>query len=411
MSICINDEYILITQLSYNTLHRTEGYLVAEVTDFCEQTYNPTKYKVNVGELINTVHEDAFNPGALLLVVIANPDTAYPNSKLLQVYSNGSQKLIAGTNTNAPRTENSFSWISAFYQLSKTSILIADAKLRCIRFVDITSGVTSPYSGECSQYSTLPSSTIKVKDGPVNKATFSQPNHLYQPRQMPNIILVVDRDRVREIKLDNQSIQTRLAYDQPITGIIKRENSYLLATSEDIKVYDEHWNFKEVLVGAWMTRLDTPIPETDSSNIPFATGTGTVIMNGKAKIRGYDFQMVDLGADMVMLYFDVDSCPWCSLERLPDDVKAVAVFSATEKSLIFMLYDGLTLNDVLSIYPKTMAHSINDNIYFSTTVASSNPTYCSLLKRLKIFGEYDFLLCHTIMICMRVSLNSSDLTR
>ena len=98
--------------------------------------------------------------------------------------------------------------------------------------------------------------------------------------------------------------------------------------------------------------------------------------------------MVDLGSAMVMLYFDINACPGCILKKLPKDQRAAAVLSITSKSLVFMLYDDISDNDVLSNYPITMASLKGKLIYFSTQDASVSPTFCSLLKTANIIGKY-----------------------
>ena len=141
--------YVDIIDQKYN-IFRAYGYLLANVEDFCRQKNNSTTYEVNVGDIINTIQEDIYNPGALLAVVISSSKTSKPNSRLLRIYRNGDKEWVAGVSVNWVDNYHSFPWISSFFQLSRTIILIADSKLRCIRSVETSSGEVHTYSGNCS---------------------------------------------------------------------------------------------------------------------------------------------------------------------------------------------------------------------------------------------------------------------
>ena len=367
--------------------YSVDGFLLANVTNFCEQ--NSKACDLKVGEIINTIQEDSFNPGAILAVVIMNSKTSMPNSRLLRLHSNGKREWVAGTSLQNVNAKQSFLWISSFLQHNRTTMLIADSKLRCIRSIDMSSGDVNTYSGDCSYQHMFESVKMKskVKDGSPHEATYSQPNELYQQPSLSNKILVCDYHRVREIDLASQYTQTKFTFNVKIQSIVKKEENYLVAFYERIALYDQHWSYIRELVGRWITRLDV-FPVTSSSRTPIFYYTGTVNFGDEASISGWDFQIVDLGDDLIILYLNVDPCPFCSLNYPPDNARAVAVYSLTEGALVFMLYDGLSDTDVLSIYPKTAVFSNGKNrIYFSTDDARSDPSFCSLIKTLYVTGS------------------------
>ena len=85
--------YVDIIDQKYN-IFRAYGYLLANVEDFCRQKNNSTTYEVNVGDIINTIQEDIYNPGALLAVVISSSKTSKPNSRLLRIHRNGDREWV-----------------------------------------------------------------------------------------------------------------------------------------------------------------------------------------------------------------------------------------------------------------------------------------------------------------------------
>ena len=146
----------------------TYGYLLANVEEFCRQKNYSTTYEVNVGDIINTIQEDIYNPGALLAVVISNSKTSKPNSRLLRIHRNGDKEWVAGVLINLVDNYHSFPWISSFFQLSRTIILIEDSKLRCIPSVETSSGEVHTFSSNCSnQHPSTDVPLRKVKNGPI----------------------------------------------------------------------------------------------------------------------------------------------------------------------------------------------------------------------------------------------------
>ena len=370
---------------------------MANVEDFCQQKNYSTTYEVNVGDIINTIQEDIYNPGALLAVVISNSKTSKPNSRLLRIHRNGDKEWVAGVSINWVDNYHSFPWISSFFQLSRTIILIADSKLRCIRSVETLSGEVHIYSGNCSNHH--PSTDVllrKVKNGPIRNATYSQPDELYQPYSGSGRLLITDYNRIRELDLRDQNIYTLLSLSTQINGLIKKGDIYLVALNDAIHIYSDSWNFREKLVSKVIPRQDfQPVdnwqdirPLKDSNYIPSPDLTYQLFIKEKLNVHTLGgYQMVDLEGDMVMLYFNIDTYPKCSLVKFQDDRRAVALISVETKSLVFMLYDGNSDNDILSTYPKTMSSSKGGQIYFSTQDASNSPTYCSLLKAVNIIGK------------------------
>ena len=370
---------------------------MANVEDFCQQKNYSTTYEVNVGDIINTIQEDIYNPGALLAVVISNSKTSKPNSRLLRIHRNGDREWVAGVPIHGAVNYYSFPWISSFFQLSRTIILIADSKLRCIRSVDTSSGDVHIYSGNCSNQH--PSTDVllrKVKNGPIQNATFSQPDELYQPYPGSGRLLITDYNRIRELDLRDQNIYTLLSLSTQINSLIKKGDIYLVAFSDAVHIYSDSWNFREELVSQVIPRQDfQPVDNWHNLqplDLPFAVQPDLIYrlyVEGRVNVYTFgSYQMVDLEGDMVMLYFDIDTCPVCKLMKLPKDHRAAAVLSISSKSLVFMLYDGSSDNDILSIYPITMASPKGNLIYFSTQDASVSPTFCSLLKTVNIAGKY-----------------------
>ena len=382
----------MISHLQY--FYSANGFLIANIRDFCEQNQTSSAaYDLNVGDIINTIQEDSFNPGSILAVVISNSKTSSPNSQLLRLHSTGNRELIAGTSIHNFRVKHSFLWISSFLQLNRTTILIADSQMRCIRSVNTISKDVHKYSGDCSHHHNFESlkSTSDLEDGPVDRATYSQPNDLYQPSSIQRKILVSDNDRVREIDFVRQYTKTKIVFSQKIQGLIQKGDSYLAAFVNCINIYDQRWSFREQLLKGWIARLDlSPDFNLPTTRPHIYSDRGTGMIYRKAGIQCFNFQMVDLGADLLMLYLTVDpGCRTCYRTFASGDARAVAVYSITQKSLVFMLYNGpIEYEDILSIYPKTAAVSIDNNmIYFSTDDAKSGPTYCSLLKKLDVTGR------------------------
>ena len=370
---------------------------MANVEDICPQRNNLTTYEVNFGDIINTIQEDIYNPGALLAVVISNSKTSKPNSRLLRIHRNGDREWVAGVPINRAYNYHSFPWISSFFQLSRTIILIADSKLRCICSVDTSSGDVHIYSGNCStQHPSTDVLLRKVKNGPIRNATFSQPDKLYQPYPVSGRVLITDYNRIRELDLRDQNIYTLLSLSTQINSLIKKGDTYLVAISDAIHIYSDSWNFREELISKVIPRQDfQPVDnwhDLQPLDSPFVLQPDLIYslyVEGRVNVYTFGgYQMVDLEGDMVMLYFDIDTCPGCKLKKLPKDQRAAAVLSITSKSLVFMLYDGSSDNDILSIYPKTMASPKGNLIYFSTQDASVSPTFCSLLKTVNIVGKY-----------------------
>lgn len=252
-------------------------------------------------------------------------------------------------------------------------------KLGCIRSVQLSTGYVSTYSGNCKYRTTQkPKTFITVQDGPIANATFSQPNYLYQPPNTHGVLLVSDNEKIRALDyLPAGSVRTLISLHERIRGLVWKRKQYFVALKHKIQVYDECWIIQEDAVSRWITRLDLiPI------RMSYRQNNLNNFFDGSVQTGGYDFQIFDFDEDHIILYFNREPCLTCRFYLYPPaDYRAVALFSVTNMSVVIMLYDSHSYDDLGIRYPTAMTSSKGDSILFSVNDPFSDPVYCSLVKK------------------------------
>ena len=284
---------------------------------------------------------------------------------------------MAGTPLGEFDSANSFRWISAVLQINQTAALLADSELGCIRLANFNTGELRPYSGKCKDTRRRP--RTQVRDGPIDTATFSQPNMFYQTPYIAGEIVILDNQWVRSLNLEIQVVKTLQALSKRVNSIIYRPNSFIVAqNNKHLSVYDENWNFQKTLPQLTLSAL-------------------TAALNGSSPFDynscKYNFKFDDLNDHILLLALKIHCEYWSNFgQEFPTPAavtRAVGMFRISNFSLAFMLYIDDSQYNLLDDYPKTMAISKNRGLILNTNNANgSATTYCSLTKTLVIYGKH-----------------------
>ena len=356
---------------------------IGDLEDFCQS--DPTKKNddINKINLINFISEDEHYPGSLLVAV-----TRYikrkPNSQLLRIHSNGSNELLAGTRNTRTDPVRSLTSISSFVQLNRTSMVIVDNLMNCIRLLHTPTKDVATISGKCfidngDEIHLL--RPCQLIDGDVQSSRYCNISSVSHLPGKSSSVLLPDGNTVRELNIDNQTVKTVFTHSTKstrINEIIWREDFLLLSSNQGLDAYYQNWTFKEHLTLLW---------------IPTLTG------QYYSQIK--EFHMSDLSKELIALTFItevMDNVIISDGYAQYVEYEIAVLYSLSKKTAIAILYDENTLDSLLPVYPSYLVASQSVTIYVSTGTSWKTRHYCSMLKTLAVKSELHGLLTMTGII-------------
>ena len=352
---------------------------IGDLEDFCQSDHTKKNDDINKINLINFISEDEHYPGSLLVAV-----TRYikrkPNSQLLRIHSNGSNELLAGTRNTRTDPVRSLTSISSFVQLNRTSMVIVDNLMNCIRLLHTPTKDVATISGKCfidngdEIHLLRPCQSI---DGDIQSSRYCNISSVSQLPGKRSSVLLPDGNTVRELNIDNQTVKTVFTHSTKntrINEIIWREDFLLLSSNQGLDAYYQNWTFKEHLTLLWIPTL-----------------------TGQYYSQIMEFHMSDLSRDLIALTFITEVMDYSGYPHYVE-YKIAVLYSLSKKTAIAILYDENTLDSLLPVYPSYLVASPLGTIYVSTGTSWKTRHYCSMLKTLAVKSELHGLLTMTVII-------------
>ena len=356
----------------------TTEKLVGEIQDFCD--YDLEKINSSIQATgINFVTEDKYLNDCLLVGVkglIRNNKTLQTglleNSWLQRTCNDGTTQWLAGTKDETGNVNKSFSYIRSVLQLNHSHMLIGDKSMKCIRILDELSGVVSTFSGKCStKLGGSLWSLNKAIDGGIASAEYDTVTQLYHSPNKPQVILVVDRNKIREMNLNSGVVSTIFTHKKSrrIEDVIWQNDTFLLCLFSTLEAYYSNWTFKEQVFEKKISTL-----------------------YGKDYTGIDNLHISSLSEDLLLLSFVhkvfKNDSRLGYLRASYDQYRSSVLYSMSKRTSFIILYDPASADSALGTSPSSIritASSLTLKLYFSST-RMNKQTYCSSLKMLPIKG-------------------------
>ena len=348
---------------------RTEK-VIGELHHFCHHDQEELHFPFHLYlPSIDFIIEDQYKDGCMLMTVKGYKKVKeyglLERSLLFRTCSNGTAQWLTGPKNNSTYLAPQFLEISSVLQLNQSHMLIGDNGTKCFHVLDEISGIISTFSGKCS---TEPGSKQDTSmDGGFSSAEYVSIGQLYQSPTEPHNVLVLDRNNVRKLNLNDRFVKTVFTHKNrdPLRGIIWKNDIVLLSSNDTIEAYYSNWTFKEHII---------------QNIIP--------TLKGKHYTGFHSLHMNSLTDDLIFLSFK-NTMGRRSLTNPENEYNIAVIYSISKKTSVIVLYSE-PVDSIATPYPSSSRITTNSssiNIYFSSAARIDILTYCSSLSLLQIKGR------------------------